>query len=47
MVALPSCACVVPSENREGIGFSGMGVTDAFELPWVGAGNGTPDLVEE
>lgn len=41
------CACVVPSENREGIGFSETGVTDGFELPWVGAGNGTPGLVEE
>lgn len=35
------------SETREGIGFSEMGVTDAFELPWVDAGNGTPGLVEE
>lgn len=46
MVAMPSCisVCLVPSETREGIGFSG---TDAFDLPWVGAGNGTPGLVEE
>ena len=46
MVAVPSymSVCLVPLATREVTGFSG---TDAFDLPWVGAGNGTPGLVEE